>query len=86
MLSQSAEEGASFAIQLVAQLETSLDMTRKFIACELLGTIRLVRRRGVAGDMRGAFAQAYDRAESTFEADDADADLRPDLDRLAALV
>jgi histidine ammonia-lyase len=86
VLSRGAEEDASFATQSVAQLETALEMTETLIACELLGAIRLVRRRGMAGDLTGPLAEAYRCAASTFGPDDADRDLRPDLDRLAGLI
>lgn len=86
VLSRGAEEDASFATQSVAQLEAALDMTETLIACELLGAVRLVRRRGIADELRGALAEAYTCAASQFGSNDADRDLRPDLERLTALL
>ena len=86
VLSRGAEEDAPFAAQAVAQLEDAVVATRTLIACELLGAVRVVRRRGVADRLTGTLAEVFVRASASLGSDDADRDLRPDLERATALV
>ncbi|NUJ89761.1 aromatic amino acid lyase [Plantibacter sp. MCCC 1A11337] len=86
VLSRGAEEDAPFAAQAVAQLEDAVVATRTLIGCELLGAVRVVRRLGVADRLTGVLAEVFARASASLGSDDADRDLRPDLERATALL
>jgi histidine ammonia-lyase len=86
VLSRGAEEDAPFAAQAVAQLEDAVAATRTLIACELLGAVRVVRRRGIAQRLTGPLAAVFALASTSLGSDDADRDLRPDLERATALL
>ncbi|GAB4086004.1 aromatic amino acid ammonia-lyase [Myceligenerans cantabricum] len=78
VLSRGTEEDASFAPQAVVQAERAVAAYRTLLACELVGAVRLLRRRGLdlpAGPLRDALALA-----DALPDDDADRDLRDDLE------
>lgn len=86
VLSRGVEEDAPFAAQAVAQLERAVDAMRTLIACELLGAVRVVRRRDAIDRLSPELAATFAGASAVLEADDSDRDLRPDLDRAIALI
>jgi len=86
ILSRGAEEDAPFAAQAVAQLEKSVSATRTLIACELLGAVRTLSRRGSADRLPPALSDVFARSLSALGDDLSDHDLRPDLDRAVALL
>lgn len=91
VLSRGAEEDASFAPAAVAQLEQAVEALRVLLAAELVIAMRLLRQRGTtaANLASPALARVFATA-SVLPHDDADRDLRPDLEvaqeLLAALV
>jgi histidine ammonia-lyase len=85
VLSRGAEEDATFASQGAQQLERSIAAYRVLLGCELLGTVRLLRRRrlddqyaGVIGDLLALVAD--------LPRNDEDRDLRGDITAAASLL
>lgn len=78
VLSRGAEEDASFASQAVVQAERAVAAYRSLLACELVGSVRLLRQRGV-GLPAGPLRDALDLA-GVLPAEDTDRDLRGDLE------
>src|SRR6185312_1051424 len=58
VLSRGAEEDATFASQGAQQLERSIAAYRVLLGCELLGTVRLLRQRGLDDQYAGVIGDA----------------------------
>lgn len=87
VLSRGTEEAASFASQAVAQLERSVEALRSLVACELVGSVRLLRQRGMGA--RDLPTEALRRAlalTATMNPNDQDRSLREDLVDAQALL
>lgn len=78
VLSRGAEEDATFASQGALQLERSVAAYRVLLACEFVGTLRLVRQRGLHERFTGVLGEALALAARLPWNDD-DRDLRGDL-------
>lgn len=78
VLSRGAEEDATFASQAVHQLERSVAAYRVLLACELIGTIRLLRHRNMIPHLAG-IASAAATLCAALPDSPADRDLRSDL-------
>ncbi|WP_201849630.1 aromatic amino acid lyase [Myceligenerans indicum] len=77
-ISRGAEEDASFASQAITQTERAAAAYRTLLACELLGAVRLLRRRDL-GLPAGLLRDAFDLTR-TLPRDDTDRDLSADID------
>jgi histidine ammonia-lyase len=86
ILSRGAEEDAPFAAQAMVQLERSIAATRTLVACELLGAVRVLSRRGIADRLPSELSTALTRVTAVLGEDITDRDLRPDLDLATALL
>jgi len=78
VLSRGAEEDATFASQGVQQLERSVAAYRVLLCCELVGAMRLLRRRGLDGRFSGIVGDALAVTDS-LPRDVEDRDLRGDI-------
>lgn len=78
VLSRGAEEDATFASQGVQQLERSIAAYRVLLCCELVGSVRLLRQRGLDGRFGGIVGDAMALTLS-LPRNDEDRDLRGDV-------
>lgn len=84
-LSRGTEDDAPFAAQAIAQSERALPSYRVLLSCELLGAARALRQRERTAGHTGPLARATALA-AALPFDDADRDLRGDLDEAGVLL
>jgi len=85
VLSRGAEEDATFASQGAQQLERSIAAYRVLLGCELLGTVRLLRRRRLDDQYAGVLGDAL-ALVADLPRNDEDRDLRGDITAAASLL
>lgn len=85
VLSRGVEENASFSTQSAWATTRIVAAYRIMLACELVAAVRALRMRGVRPGS-GRLLAAFEEAAAVLDADTADRDLAPDLERAGQLV